>query len=515
MATKARGKATVRAAAYIRLSHMTAETASIDTQKSDIVRYCKAKGWALEAAEAVVDSQELCRIGGGDIFVDAGISGSKGKTRPQFEALMKLLTEYDRVVVWKIDRLTRRLSELGDVLDAFSKASVVLVGISDGVDTSTSAGRTTAEILGTIASAESRNTTDRVLAAQRTKSKEGKWRGGPPPYGYAIERQDNASRLVIDPAQAKHLRFAAKRFIKGDSIGSICRALNDAGVRSVFGNPWSEPVLRRLLGSPAIAGFQVLKGEIVHDDSGNPVRPYPPVVDLTVYMALQDAMKSRAVVHPQHGGALVSGFVFCGLCGGRMIGASSEGSTGANYRCRNRYQLNKSCTGVVVRSKSLEPFITEVFFELLENPKTRKRLLRALASASQSMSKSLSDAKTQYDFHRSRLRHLDAQHADGKFAYAGGVEDFSDAWDAALGQVQEAETALKALSGEPSDPRLSQVLAAQDLREEWKLLTLAERRAAVNALMRKITINPTRPGWNSRQGFDHDRVVIEFTWSPR
>ncbi|MDQ1246830.1 MAG: hypothetical protein QG597_1198, partial [Actinomycetota bacterium] len=60
MATKARGKATVRAAAYIRLSHMTAETASIDTQKSDIVRYCKAKGWALEAAEAVVDSQELC-----------------------------------------------------------------------------------------------------------------------------------------------------------------------------------------------------------------------------------------------------------------------------------------------------------------------------------------------------------------------------------------------------------------------------------------------------------------------
>jgi site-specific DNA recombinase len=178
-----RGSSVLRAAAYIRLSIMTEETNSPDTQFSDIKRRIDAQEWHFNKAEAIVDQATGTKISGGDLFVDLGISGSKGKFRPGYEALMKELENYDRVVVWKIDRLTRRLSELGTVLDLFGKNKVVLVGVSDGVDTGTAAGRTTAELLGTIAGAEARNTSDRVSAAQQTMLRNGKWRGGPAPYG--------------------------------------------------------------------------------------------------------------------------------------------------------------------------------------------------------------------------------------------------------------------------------------------------------------------------------------------
>ena len=112
-----RGSSSVlRAAAYIRLSIMTEDTNSPDTQFSDIKRRIDAQGWHFDKTEAIVDQATGTKIAGGDLFVDLGISGSKGKFRPGYEALMKELENYDRVVVWKIDRLTRRLSELGNVL---------------------------------------------------------------------------------------------------------------------------------------------------------------------------------------------------------------------------------------------------------------------------------------------------------------------------------------------------------------------------------------------------------------
>lgn len=137
MAAKATGKT---AAGYIRLSVLTEDTYSPETQRNAILRKCREYGWAIKDSNAVLDPDEPIKIGGGDFYVDLGFSGSKGIHRPAYQALLANLDKYDYVVVYKLDRLTRKVSELGTVLDLFDKSRTALVGISDGVDTSTPVG---------------------------------------------------------------------------------------------------------------------------------------------------------------------------------------------------------------------------------------------------------------------------------------------------------------------------------------------------------------------------------------
>ena len=517
---KAKAVAIPRAAGYVRLSVATEDTQSPETQRDDIIRYIQRQEWSADLSDADIDATSRTRIGGGDIYVDLGFSGSKATVvRPAFDALMKNLDQYDRVVVWKIDRLTRRLAQLGDLLETFAEHRVALIGMNDGVDTSTAAGRTTAEILGAIAAAESRNTKQRVEAAQRTMLKKGMWRGGPPPFGYKIERLGNGdgSRLVVDESQAPFLREAVRRFLKGDSVGKICDYLNAKGSRSVKGNPWSEPVLRRLLGTPALAGFQVLHGEIVHDDVGNPVQPYKGIISTAKYNELQEALRRRASVRPTavgHGGALLSGFIFCGLCGGRMIGSSSLGSPSANYRCRNRFQLHKECTGVAARARFVEAFVTSAFLELLSSSETRARLAAALVAADSKASKAMDEARVEVAFRREELQKLQDRRRAGKFAYAGGDDDFDKEWDLQVEHLNAAEAKVKAAAPMPTDPRLAQLLSQADVKASWDALTRSEARQALQALIKRVTIKPVSPDWNSRHGFDFDRIVIETTWTP-
>lgn len=515
---KAPGVAVPRAAGYVRLSVATEDTQSPETQRDDIIRYIERQGWTADLTDADIDSSTRTRISGGDIYVDLGYSGSKASViRPAFDALMDNIDLYDRVVVWKIDRLTRRLAELGGLLETFAKQRVALIGLSDGVDTSTAAGRTTAEILGAIAAAESRNTKERVEAAQRTMLKKGMWRGGPPPFGYQIERLGNGagSRLVIDESQAPYLREAVRRFLRGESIGKICDALNAKGSRSVKGNPWSEPVLRRLLGSPALAGFQVLRGSIVHDDAGNPVQPYKGIISTAKYNELQEALRRRAIARPTsagHGGALLSGFIYCGLCGGRMIGSSSLGSPSANYRCRNRFQLHKDCTGVAVRAKFVEDFVTSTFLELLSDSATRGRLAAALVAADSNASKALDEARVEVAFRREELQKLQDRRRAGKYAFAGGDEEYDKEWDLQVQHLNAAEARIKAAIPTPTDPRLAELLTEADIQASWDALTRTEARQALQALIKRVTIKPVSADWNSRRGFDFDRIIVETTW---
>ena len=505
----------MRAAAYVRLSIMTEETNSPDTQFSDIKRFINAHGWTFEETEAVIDQSKGAKIAGGDLFVDLGISGSKGKFRPGYEALLKELDNYDRVVVWKIDRLTRRLSELGTVLDLFGKKKVVLVGVSDGVDTGTASGRTTAEILGTIAGAEARNTADRVNAAQQTMLRNGKWRGGPAPYGYRLKQlgRGKGTTLEIDPSQAKHMKFAIERFLKGDSIPTICAALNAKGVKSVFGNPWSHPALRRLIGSPVMAGFQVWKKEIVVDSNGMPVRPYPGIIDLETYNRLQETIKKRYFIHPSRGGALLSGIAYCSLCGGKMNGSSPTEHGGANYRCRNKYQLNKDCTGLSTRSSALEGYVTRVVLTLLSSENTRKELSKSLNTIKQqSKSNKKDDPSAEHEFLRSQLKNLQERKILKKYEYAGGEGDFEKSWEEIVSKMKILEEEMKRIPADEFDPKLQSLISSSDIYSTWQRMTLAERREVVSVIFRRIVIMPRNLDWNNGKGYDVRRVKFEWAW---
>ncbi|KQH79393.1 hypothetical protein AO501_03805 [Mycobacterium gordonae] len=85
--------------------------------------------------------------------------------RPGLAALLDYVREGDTVVVWKLDRLGRNTLHILEMVKALTDRGVTLVSTSDGIDSSTAAGRMMIGVLGSLAEYE------RELVKERTALK--------------------------------------------------------------------------------------------------------------------------------------------------------------------------------------------------------------------------------------------------------------------------------------------------------------------------------------------------------
>ena len=85
--------------------------------------------------------------------------------RPGLAALMDYVREGDTVVVWKLDRLGRNTLHILETVKALTDRGVTLVSTTDGIDSSTAAGRLMIGVLGSLAEYE------RELVKERTALK--------------------------------------------------------------------------------------------------------------------------------------------------------------------------------------------------------------------------------------------------------------------------------------------------------------------------------------------------------
>lgn len=78
------------------------------------------------------------------------VSGAKDD-RPGLAALMDYVRAGDTVVVWKLDRLGRNMLHMLQTVKEFSDRGVKLISTTDGIDSSTAAGRMMIGVLGSLA----------------------------------------------------------------------------------------------------------------------------------------------------------------------------------------------------------------------------------------------------------------------------------------------------------------------------------------------------------------------------
>ena len=117
--------------------------------------------------------------------------------RPALKRLIADIEEgqIDVVVVYKVDRLTRALSDFAKLVDVFDRRGVSFVSITQQFNTTTSMGRLTLNVLLSFAQFEREVTGERKIAASKKK---GMWMGGMPPLGYDVKNR----KLVINDAEA-------------------------------------------------------------------------------------------------------------------------------------------------------------------------------------------------------------------------------------------------------------------------------------------------------------------------
>jgi DNA invertase Pin-like site-specific DNA recombinase len=241
-----------------------------------------------EAGEAYVASQ----AGEGwrtlkTAYDDGGFSGGNLE-RP---ALQRLLVDIaagrvDTVVVYKIDRLTRSLSDFAKIVDVLDARGVSFVSVTQSFNTTTSMGRLTLNVLLSFAQFEREVTGERIrdkIAASKAK---GMWMGGRPPLGYDPPTDKATRALVVNEAEAQIVRLIFARYLELGSAARLEAWLDAQGVRSKAyssargiasgGQPFSRGALFHLLRN------RTYLGEIAHKQQSHPGR-HPGIVDPGVF----------------------------------------------------------------------------------------------------------------------------------------------------------------------------------------------------------------------------------------
>src|SRR6202022_2291562 len=110
--------------------------------------------------------------------------------------------QIDVIVVYKVDRLTRALSDFAKLVEVFDRRGVSFVSITQQFNTTTSRGRLTLNVLLSFAQFEREVPGERIRDKIAASKKKGMWMGGIVPLGY-----DASDRtLIINPAEAETVR---------------------------------------------------------------------------------------------------------------------------------------------------------------------------------------------------------------------------------------------------------------------------------------------------------------------
>ena len=120
-------------------------------------------------------------------FVDNGFSGGN-VNRDGFQKMMKLVRQgkVSKVIVYRLDRISRSLSDFVNILQEFKAHKVEFVSSQEAFDTSSPYGELIVKILMVFAEFERTSTINRVTQAYAHRSEMGFYMGGRQPYGFEL-----------------------------------------------------------------------------------------------------------------------------------------------------------------------------------------------------------------------------------------------------------------------------------------------------------------------------------------
>ncbi len=333
-----------RAAIYVRISQdRHHDELGIARQERACRQKAKTKGWDVV-----------------EVFDDDDRSAFTGKPRKRYLAMVEALKagEVDAIVAWAPDRLTRHPRELEDLIDLLDAHRVeVATHLAGDYDLSTSGGRMTARVVGSVARHESEVKSERIKLKVDEIAKAGRFHGGQRPFGYAKDG------VTIVPEEAEAIRYMARRVAEGVGLRKIQAELNAQGVPTVSGKPWRFTAVRQILTNPRIAGLRATKGEIVNEKAG-----WDEILDRDTFDQLQ-----AILLDPRRKQARPAKYLLTGLVenpdGAKLTGARAKAADGTFRR-----RIYKG-PGLSIDADHLEEFVVEYVLQKTDEatpPKARR-----------------------------------------------------------------------------------------------------------------------------------------------
>jgi site-specific DNA recombinase len=178
-----------------------------------------------------------------EVITDAGES-AKSLQRPGMARLLAMVDsgQVQTVIIAKLDRLTRSVKDLAELLERFQKRGVSLVSVAESLDTGSAAGRLVINVMMAVSQWEREAIGERTATALQFKKANRKVYSHPP-YGFECQGD---SLVPVEAEQAVISRIRLMN-ANGCSLRKIAAALNGDGVRSKQGGQWVAKTIRDVL----------------------------------------------------------------------------------------------------------------------------------------------------------------------------------------------------------------------------------------------------------------------------
>ena len=444
-------------AGYVRVSSEgQAENYSIPQQKRNLEDYCRIKGWNLIK-----------------IYVDPGFTGAN-IDRPALKELLDNIAMYDIVLVYKLDRLSRSQKDVLNLIDKFSEANCKFASIQENFDTTTPLGMAMLGIMAAFAQLERETIKERMALGRKGRTEKGLWRAGsnvPTGYDYID------GHLVIREDEAIQIRKIFELFLQGWTINKIRIYMHEHYVNRY--SSWAQ--------SSAISTTlrnELYIGKLPSRTNG---KSYPgeheAIIDEVIFQRVQQLLDARsehfdpALKHPFVAKHLLTGFTYCGECGGRVscVGTHKYSYYGCHKNTADpRLRGKKKCSTPNYNVKILDKLIIDEVLKLSFDDKAIKAVIKP---------------RKQTD-HRKAIKSLQRQKARLIDLYTvGGIE--LEELTIRINSLTERINFLQ--HDKPTPPEMSFDEAKRIFQDAQRILEAEsdteQKRAILQSLIKKIVLN--------------------------
>ena len=319
---------------------------SLDAQLASLQRFIESQPGMVAAADYVE------RVSG------------KNTNRAQFQRLMKHAEagRFDLVLVYRLDRWSRSLSDVMDTVRRLQAVGVQFRSATESFDTTGASGMMLMQMLSIFAEFERRSILERINRGNATKASRGLQVGGVPCYG--LRRNQVTGILETDADTFPIVERIFTRYTTGEvGLVALANELNADGLRTSRGGLWASTRLADILGNRTYIGEIRYKGAWLPG-------AHSAFIDEAMFAtaAALRAKRTRSdAARRASSDYLLSGVLYCS-CGGAIAGTSSHSKAGRYryYSCVSSLKTRKrSCPGTRVRADALETQIIDIILNTL------------------------------------------------------------------------------------------------------------------------------------------------------
>ena len=361
-----------KAIGYVRQS--TTKQASLVWQE-DIIR-----------SEADKRSHRLERI-----FYDKASGGNSERTG--FSLMKESITTkaVDFLYVWRLDRISRNVSDLLDLYDFCSQYGVTIVSIADPITaTGDSLARFQISVVGSVAQLQRELIAENQRIGLRRKHDLGLHLTARVPFGY---RYISTDKIVIQEEEAEIVRRVYELYLGGIGYKRICSIFAAEGVM-VRGNPFRVHNVRSILTNAFYSGY-------IDNEFGIVKGIHPPIVTREMQDDVRKIQQSRHVKKKDFRRHLLTGKIRCPHCGKNLsihiVGPSRKGRRYNKlyyYICPSNSANGKlSCEGIHLRAEQVEVQAVTAVRDFL-NDKERLRQIQNQLNKKIAKVRELKDERT-------------------------------------------------------------------------------------------------------------------------